>query len=284
MGRAAGVFVVALALAASGAGVAETSEPARRIVSLNPSLTAMLLALGARDALIGIDSVSAQQQPSVRDLPVVGGLYDPGLEAVVALRPDLVVFVPAAEQRDFQRRLREVGLEVLPCDPVSWDEVIETILLIGSRVGRSNEAMQRVDEIRAARREVERAAAGTDRPRAVLVLQRDPLYVVGRGSFIDEMLRAAGAENLAASFDSPYPRVGREWLLEAAPDVILDSSHQADGDDALAWWSRWPSLPAVRTGRVVPLAEGRVTLPGPYLDRSLRELSAALAVTPGGAP
>jgi ABC-type Fe3+-hydroxamate transport system substrate-binding protein len=277
MARAASVFIALLALL-GGAAAAESggAPPARRVVSLNPSLTAMLLALDAREVLVGIDSFSARQQPSVRDLPTVGGLYDPGLEAVVALQPDLVVFVPTAEQRDFQRRLLEVGLDVLPCDPVRWDEVLATIIRLGNKVGRSAEAERRVAEIRAARSEVERASSGRERPRAVLVLQRDPLYVVGRGSFIDEMLGAVGAENLAAEFDSPYPLVGREWLLEVAPEVILDSSQQPEGDDPLEWWSRWPSLPAVRDGRVIALPEGRITLPGPYLDRGLRELAAAL--------
>lgn len=265
-------------------GAAADAEPAaelpvaQRVVSLNPSLTAMLLALDARSVLVGVDSFSARQQPTVRDLPMVGGLYDPGLEAVVALQPDLVVFVPTAEQRDFQRRLLEVGLAVLPCNPLRWDEVLETIVRLGERVGKSAEAKQRVAEIRRVRAEVELASVARERPRTVLVLQRDPLYVVGSGSFIDEMLVAAGAENLAAEFDSPYPRVGREWLLEAAPDVILDSSHQPEGDVPLSWWSQWPSLPAVRDGRVIGLPEGRITLPGPYLDRGLRDLAEALRV------
>ena len=252
------------------------AQPAKRVVSLNPSLTAMLLALDARSVLVGVDSFSAKQQPAVADLPTVGGLYDPGLEAVVALEPDLVVFVPSAEQREFQRRMADVGLEVLPCNPVRWDEVLETIVRLGDRVGRQQEARARVAEIRAARREVERASRDRPRVRTVLVLTRDPLYVVGRGSFIDEMLVAAGAENLAGEFDSAYPRVGREWLLSAAPDLILDSSLQPDGDDPLVWWSRWPSLPAVREGRVVALPEGRVTLPGPQLDEAIRHLDAVI--------
>ncbi|MDH3685509.1 MAG: helical backbone metal receptor, partial [Myxococcales bacterium] len=200
MTRAARLVVAALALATAPvtAASATGTEPAKRVVSLNPSLTAMLLALGAQNVLVGVDTFSARQQPSLRELPTVGGLYNSGLEAVVALQPDLVVFVPSAEQRDFQRRLQEVGLAVLPCNPVRWDEVLETIVRLGGRVGRSAEAAKRVEEIRAARTDVERATAGSVRPRTVLVLQRDPLYVVGRGSFIDEMLGAAGAENLAA--------------------------------------------------------------------------------------
>jgi len=273
---------VALVALAAGAGAAAPERepappaPARRVVSLNPSLTAIAVALGARDALVGVDSFSLRAEPAVAGLPAVGGLYNPSLEAVVALAPDLVVFVPTAEQRDFQRTLEALGLPVLPFDPVAFDEVLAAIETLGARLGRTAEARTRVDAIRAARSRVEARAAGRPRPRAVLVLQRDPLYVVGRGSFVDEMLASAGAENAAREFSEPYPRVAREWLLDAAPELLLDASDPAGSEDAVRYWARWPSLPAVRAGRVVALAPGAVTLPGPWLDRALDLLADAV--------
>lgn len=254
--------------------------PARRVVSLNPSLTAIAVALGARDALVGVDSFSLRAEPAVAGLPAVGGLYSPSLEAVVALAPDLVVFVPTAEQRDFQRTLESLGLPVLPLDPLAFEEVLGTIEVLGARLGRAPEAAARIGAIRAARSRVEARAAGRPRPRAVLVLQRDPLYVVGRGSFVDEMLASAGAENAAREFAEPYPRVAREWLLAAAPDLLLDASDAAGAEDAARYWARWPSLPAVRAGRVVALAPGVATLPGPWLDRALELLADAVQGAP----
>jgi iron complex transport system substrate-binding protein/vitamin B12 transport system substrate-binding protein len=119
--------------------------------------------------------------------------------------------------------------------------------------------------------------------RAVLVLQRDPLYVVGRGSFIDSMLATAGAENPANVFAEPYPRASLEWLIAAAPEVILDASE--DPEDPLRYWARWPSLPAVASGRVHRISASEATLPGPFPERSLALLAKALrAVPPGGAP
>jgi ABC-type Fe3+-hydroxamate transport system substrate-binding protein len=107
-----------------------------------------------------------------------------------------------------------------------------------------------------------------------MVLQRSPIFIVGRGSFIDEMLVAAGATNLGAGFDEPYPRVGAEWLVAAAPEVLLDMS--PDPEDAHGFWSRWPTIPAVSNGRVQRLDPEQVTLPGPHLDRALETLAAAL--------
>jgi iron complex transport system substrate-binding protein len=241
--------------------------PARRVVSMNPSLTAMLLALDARELLVGVDDYSEGSQPGLAGLPRLGGLSNPNLEGVVALRPDLVALVPSFEQRDFRARLRELGVRVLELDPKSFDEVLGAILALGEAVDRRAEADARVAAIRRARAEVEAAVGALPRPRVVLVIQREPLFVVGSGSFIDEMIGVAGARNLGAEVAERYPRVSLEWLVAAAPEVLLDAS--GDPTPAAAYWARWPSLPAVRAGRVIALGSGIATLPGPWLDRAL---------------
>jgi ABC-type Fe3+-hydroxamate transport system substrate-binding protein len=88
------------------------------------------------------------------------------------------------------------------------------------------------------------------------------------------MMSTAGAENVGAEFAEPYPRVTREWIIDAAPAVILDSSDSPV--EAQEYWSKWPSLPAVKNGRVIPLSTGVVTLPGPYLDRALLAIASAI--------
>jgi len=108
----------------------------------------------------------------------------------------------------------------------------------------------------------------------VLVLQREPLYLVGGGSYLSAMLDAAGLDNAAAKYSDAYPRVSLEWLIAAAPQLIIDSS--AEPVSAVEYWSRWSSIPAVAQGRVIAVPQGLVTLPGPDLDRSLQTLVAAI--------
>ena len=266
------LLVLPALLAAAGAPAAP------RVVSLNPSLTAILLSLGAGSTLVGVDDYSARQQPAVEGLPTVGGLFNPSLEAVVALEPDVVVLVPSAQQRDLRDRLRALGVEVLELPNIDLDQLLASIQVLGRLVGREAAAADRIAEIRSAWLRAERSREGRPPVRAVLVLQRDPLYVVGRGSFLQAMLEAAGADNPAAVFAEPYPRVALEWLIEAAPQVILDASD--DPAEAAAYWSRWPSLPAVAQGRVVTIPASAVTLPGPDLDRGLRILAEALQPPP----
>lgn len=265
IGSICGAIVLTLAV-----GAAAADAPAKRVISLNPSLTAMLLAIDAREVLVGVDEFSARQQQSVAALPRVGGLYDPSLERVVALAPDLVLVVPSAEQRGFRERLGELGIPVLAVDPVSFEDVATVLERIGARVGRSEAAKRRAGAMREMRARVSAAVAGEALVPTVLVLQRDPLFVAGAGTFVDDMLRAAGARNLAAELDDGWPRVSREWLIAAAPEVLVDTSR--DPESAAGFWARWSSIPAVTNGRVHRAAGQDVTLPGPWLDRSLLNL------------
>ncbi len=274
LARALPLWVVPAAawLLSLAAGTSAVPAPVRRVVSMNPSLTETLLALGARELLVGVDDFSARLLPSVAELPRVGGLFNPSLEAVLALEPDLVVLVPSAEQRALREQLESLGVPVLAAANLSLEELLASIEQVGARIGRQREAAARVAALRAA---LVPAPDTAPRERAVLVLQRDPLFIAGRGSFLDALLRAAGVENLGAGLADPYPRVGLEWLLAAEPDAILDASE--DPEPAARYWARWPSLPAVARGRVIPVAASEVTMPGPHLDRALAVLRRALA-------
>jgi iron complex transport system substrate-binding protein len=256
------------------APVVARPEPLPRVVSLNPSITSTLLALDAREALVGVDDYSAVVEPSVGELPRVGGLFNPSLEAIVGLAPDFVALVPSAQQRSLVARLTALEIPVLELANITLPQLLDSIATLGARVGRGAEADRRVAAIERAFADAERAAASRERIPAVLVLQRDPVYVVGAGSFLDRMLGAVGVENLGAVFDDPYPRVGVEWLIARAPQLLLDASE--DPEEARAHWARWPSIPAVASGRVVTLAASEVTLPGPYIDRALHSLARAV--------
>jgi iron complex transport system substrate-binding protein len=274
-----GTVLIAVCWSGAPAGSdpsAQSEPPAQilRVVSMNPSLTQMLIALDAQHVLVGVDEYSAEHEPAIAALPRVGGLFNPSLEAVVALEPDLVVLVSSVQQRDFRSRLRELGVEVIELTGHTLDQILESMQTLGDRIGRSQAARERVAAIRSTWVDVAQEASQRPRRSAVLVVQRDPLYLVGGGSYLDAMLDAAGLDNAAAEYLEAYPRVSLEWLIAAEPQVIIDSSE--DPVAAIEHWSRWASIPAVAAGRVVAIPQGLVTLPGPYLDRSLRTMVAAI--------
>ncbi len=259
---------------ADGASAAATRDAPPRLVSLNPSLTAILLRLGARETLIAVDDYSARLYPELAGLPRVGGLFDPSFEAVLALRPERVLLVAGVEQQSHAARLEKLGLAVEVFENERLEEVLENIDRLGRMVAREPEAARRRAAILDTRAAVTRAVAGRARPRTLAVIDRSPLYLVGSGTFLAEMLEAVGARNLGSELGAGYPRGSIEWLIAARPELLLDlTPGEAEGE---AFWSRWPSLPAVERDRVLRLDASRISLPGPELDRALRELARAV--------
>jgi iron complex transport system substrate-binding protein len=241
----------------------------RRIVSLAPSLTDTVVALGHADRLVGVTRYD--EAPEVAKLPRVGGFLDPSTEAVVALRPDLVLWLTDAGGYAAARRLAALGIPVLAVPLICVSDIFATTRLIGSvlrdpaagdRLARSLEAT--VEELR-------RRAAGLPRVRTLLVVGHKPLVVAGPTSFPGELLAIAGGENVAQG-SRPWAALPLEKAVHANPDLVIDSAMNEPAstlDDLSA-------IPAIRRGAVRRLATDDLLHPGPRLGIALRELFAAL--------
>ncbi len=258
----------ALVWIACSAGPAPTATGQPRVIALAPSLVALVQAVGAGELLVGIDEVS-RRAPGNERWPSVGGLYGPDLERTLELAPTLVLAVRSAAHRSFLDRLRERGVRVEELEVYTLDEVLASFEHVGALVERSAQGVALAARVRDELDSVARSVAGLARPRAVLVLERDPLYVAGGGAFTHALLEKAGAENAFGDLAEPYPRVSLEALADRAPELVIDTS--ADADDAAAWWSRWRWV-----RRVVALEREAVTLPGPELGTGARALAEAI--------
>ncbi|MFQ5699097.1 MAG: ABC transporter substrate-binding protein [Myxococcota bacterium] len=252
-----------------------------RVISLAPSITRILVALGATDELVGVDSYSLRLG-ELSGVPSVGGLFSPDLERTVELDPSLVLAVESAEQRAFCEALRRRGVRVETLAPQSLEEQIESIQTIGGWLGIPDRAEALVRRVHAdlAAVKVRTRAAGRPPTRVALVVEREPLYVVGAGSFVHALLAIAGGRNVFGDLESAFPQVSLEVLAERAPALLLDSTVLARAGpraaaDARRYWER--VLPETR---VAVLPRGDVTLPGPHLAQSaeiLRQLIAQSA-------
>jgi ABC-type Fe3+-hydroxamate transport system substrate-binding protein len=254
----------ALVWLACSQGSAPVPREGARVVALAPSLVALIRALGAEHLLVGVDEFS-RGAPGNERWPSVGGLYGPDLERTLELEPTLVLAVRSAAHQSFLDRLRERGVRVEEFEVYTLDEVLASFARVGALVGREAQGRALAARVRDELDGVARSVAGLPRPRAVLVLERDPLYVAGGGAFTHALLEAAGAENAFADLAEPYPRVSLEALADRAPDLVIDTS--GDAGDASAWWSRWPWV-----RRAVALERDAVTLPGPDLPAGARAL------------
>ena len=241
----------------------------QRIVSLAPSATDVVVALGQARRIVGVTRYDTA--PEVKGLPSVGGFLDPSPEAIVALRPDLALWVTDGGAFATVRKVAELGVPVLALPVVGVEDVISTARVIGRGLGDASAGERLAVSLEDAIGRARARTAGLRRPRALFVVGREPLVVAGPGSYPDELLRIAGAENVVKG-TRPWPVYPLEKALVDDPDVVIDAAYleHAGGEGHLS------AIPAARRGRLVKLDDDDALRPGPRLVRALDRLFAAI--------
>jgi iron complex transport system substrate-binding protein len=253
------------------------SGPIARVVSLSPSTTEAVFALGAGPRLVG-RSRYCDYPSEVEAIPAVGGFVDPSLEAVLALQPDLVTGVQGPGLRDFAERLAARGIETFFPPTQSLGEICAMLRGLGKLLAAEPAAEHVVATIEAERDAVGRAVAGRTRPRALFVFGLRPIVVAGPGSFPDEMLRLAGADNVVVSDRNRFPTLGIEQVIAFDPDVVIDATGgtMREGISISRDLPGWSELRALAQGRLVRVNDDRVLRPGPRVGQGLGVLARAL--------
>jgi iron complex transport system substrate-binding protein len=264
--------------------VAATDVP-RRIVSLAPSLTETLFALGVGDRVVGVTRYCAHPPP-VMELPKVGGHLDPNFEAIVSLEPDLVVAIPSS--RENRLRLEALGIRAFEVDQHDVSAVLESIALVASACGvgeRGEELRLEIEERLSA---VEAVVASADKPRVVIVVGHPvgggpvrSVWTAGPDTFYDGVIRLAGGVNAVGEGLARYPEISREGLASLDPDVVLDviaglEERNLDPDDLRRQWMRLKEMRAVRDGRVYILEGNEMVVPGPRMPEMVEVVARAL--------
>jgi len=244
-------------------------------VTLAPSLTEIVYALGAEKALVGVSEYSDFPEAAQR-LPRVGGL-DVDAEKVAALHPDLVLALAEGTARGAVRSLAAAGLPVAVVPSGSLDAVLAAVRLVGDRVGRPEAANRLVNELSRRREAVRRRHPNGTRPRALLLVWPDPPQAAGGGTFLDDLLTEAGAVNLVHD-RSGWPVLSLEYLATAPIELlVVPDSEQTRGAYARAFRSGALSRGPVSRARVVRLDESALTRPGPRVFEMLERLAGAIS-------
>ncbi len=272
--RTAGIMIL-LAIVLALPGQAAPADPLpQRIVSLAPSVTETLFALGLGPRVVGV-SQRSDFPPEARQIKKVGSFLAPSVEVIVAQRPDLVIAVPSPGNREAVTAIERMGIRVQVVRVGSLAETREAIRAIGNVTGADSKAQRLIRGIDDQLERVGRRLAGAERKRVLLVVGRNPLVVAGPRSFLGELLERAHGLNIAPT-GSRWPVVNVETVIAADPEVIIDTSMGSELDDGKAasrFWSSFPSLRAVRTKRVVSCSSDRLLRPGPRLAEGVLELA-----------
>jgi len=251
----------------------------RRIIALTPSVTETLFALGLGDRVVGVGDYSRWPAEAVRK-PRLGALFNPNLERIVSLKPDLAVLIPS--ERGLGTKLKPLGVDVLVVPDESLADVEASFRIIARRCGVPEAGQRLLAEWRAG---LNLPPLSGPPPRVLISVGRrsgqlGEVTVAGPKTFLDELLQRLGAQNVFADAPTLYPQIGLEEIVARKPDVILELRADPLTPDAVAAtvadWQALPEVPAVRLGRVKVIAGDHVLIPGPRIPQFYREMRAAL--------
>ena len=252
---------------------AETTNPPQRIISLLPSLTETVCALGACNRLVGVDRYSNWPE-SIAKLPRMGGGIDPNIESIVALKPDLVLMAGSARGVE---RLRALGLTVLTLEPKNYADVQHALGVVANVLGLPSQESDRVwREMNVQVEEISKSIPQHAKAKRVYFEVSPVPFGASESSFIGETLQRLGAKNILPAAMGVFPQVSPEFVVRAQPDIIMA------GDSNLADMQArpgWMNLQAMRTGRVCtfkPNESDVLVRPGPRMVEAARLMSKCL--------
>ena len=274
-GHEALAFVVALAWS-RGADLPADPSPAlpRRIVAIAPNTAEVICTIGACDRIVGVSKFCVYP-PELAHRPQVGGLSDPDLERIIALRPDLVVM--RGKNDSLQRLCEQLHVPIYYDETDTLPGIEQGVQELGRRLGREEQAREVVQTFHRRLDAVRARVAGRQRPRVLLTISREPgrlanLLTAGRGTFLDQMVEAAGGLNIFGHLDMTYPQVSPEGVIAQQPEVIIELLPEVKLTEAmekqmLEQWGRLGTIPAVVHHRVHFLTDDNGLIPSPrYVD------------------
>ena len=248
------------------------AKPPKRIVSLAPSITEILFAIGLDEEIVGVTDF-CNYPPAALAKPKVAYSH-PNLEALIALEPQLVLAPPSFLRADLLAKLEQLKIPTFVLESKTVEGIFGHIQLLGRMVGRAQEANAYTAALRKQVATLTKKVEGESRPTLLYVLNSEPLITVGPGSFIHHLIELAGGRNAAERANSPYPRLTMEEVLTQNPEILLfpigeyEGIPQAEQDR----WKRWNTLRAVQEGKLFQVQSDLLNRPGPRVIEGLRYL------------
>lgn len=275
-------ILVVLALSGCRPAAPPTSRPAtpERIITLAPNATEIIGSLGQTRRLVGVSDFCIWP-PEVRSLPRIGGLFDPKLEEILRLRPDLVIL--RGRNQSVEQLCADNGIQVMLDRTESFADIYRTLHDLGKLLACEPAAADVERDMKHRLDAIAKAVSGKPRPRVFMTLARNPdslssIMTGTRGTFIDEMINLAGGENVFANLAMAYPTVSTESILLARPDVIIDAmpeekmTPEKESRIREDWKSLGPT-PAARDGRIHILSDENCYIPSPRIVEVIAKLA-----------
>jgi iron complex transport system substrate-binding protein len=251
-------------------------EEPERIVSMAPSVTETLFAVGAGDRVVGVTSAD-DYPPEAKRIAVAGDFNGPNVEKVLALKTDLLILAANDTTEEGAEKFeRQTGADVFVMEPKSVRETIEDVGVVAEVVGEEEGGRKVQREMRRELREVQEAVRGEERPTVFYEVYYPPLTTVGPGNFINDAIRLAGGRNVAADAKEPYPTYSEEVLFKKDPDYYLFGGVSAKSVEDLRKRPGYGNLTALKEGHAEQVNEDLIVRTGPRVTEGVREIAEAI--------
>ena len=252
------------------------SKAPTRIVSLAPSVTEIVFAIGAGNQLVGVTEFCDFPPEALQKQRI--GYSTPNLEAVMALQPDLVLTPKEFLRPDMVMKLEQLKVPLFVMAATTVEDIFGHLTTIGRMLDRSAAANDLTMSLRRQLAELKTRVEGVPPVRVLYVLNSQPLITVGPGSFIDQLITMAGGINVAAGSGMPYPRLSMEVVLQQDPEVLLFPVGKTEGISVAEQeaWRQWPTITAVSRGRLHQIPADLLNRPGPRIVQALEILADTL--------
>lgn len=244
-----------------------------RIISLAPSVTEMLFAIGAGAQVVGVTQFCDYPPEATQKTKV--GYANPNIETLVALQPDLIVAPQEYLKPDLIGKLEQLKIPVFMLADRVVEDVFSHIQTFGRMLDRSTEATALGMDLRQQIARIKTRTQGAAPVRVLYVLNSEPLITVGPGSYIDQLIGLAGGINVAAKSAMAYPRLSMEVVLQENPDILLFPVGTAEGisESEQQAWQKWSTLTAVKRNNLRQIPADLLNRPGPRIGKALELLA-----------
>ncbi|MEW5978360.1 MAG: cobalamin-binding protein [Acidobacteriota bacterium] len=255
-----------------GRAVELPDEP-KRIVSLAPSITETLFALGLEARIVGVTDY-CQYPEAAKQKAKVGGIINPNLERIVSLKPDLLVVTTEANNSEILAPMNRFGIPVFAISPRSLDGVLASIALLGEATGSQAQAKALVEELTRRRLAIAHKVKNRARPRVLILYDLHPIVAGGKNAFPTALIREAGGVSVTGELEQDWPRLNIEYIVKEDPEVIFVSQMPSIRRqvEALKSLSGWKMTSAVKNNRIY-VVDDRINQPGPRLVEALEVLA-----------
>ncbi len=258
------------------------SETPKRIISLAPNITEILFALDLGDRIVGVTSFCDFPEEA-KKRPKIGGMSNPSLEAVISLKPDIVVLTTDGNPKEFEERLRSLGIKTYVFKARRLNELPDGIRDLGAALGVKEKADKLANEIETAIKEVRSGNSKREdlrithhpspKKKVLYIVWPEPLIVAGPGTVIDDAITIIGGENIASRAKVRYPKYSLEEIIRRSPDLIIIGKGHSDMEKVSeGLLKKLKILPAVKNKKVFYVSDDLYRL-SPRTIRGIKELS-----------